>query len=192
MTKAICLVAILGHLKSGQTMTEQEVRNKAIELAIKTMPSLKERAKKFSTCMDKQVGVRLYSFDINGSFHRLASGFNERTSSCEYSCISPCLATHAEIRALINMVQKNQLINMAQTANLSLILPHLCISTLEPCHECVKALVYAGTKIIIFDQETNPAKSGVHVWMEHNPYGRGRWINLNHEYEVANVDSHSE
>ena len=168
-------------MKNGQPMTEQEARNKAIELAIKTMPSLKERAKKLSTCRDKQVGVRLYSLDINGSFHRLASGFNERTRSCDttYGCISPCLATHAEIRALINMAQKG----------LPYIAPWLCISTLEPCHECTKALVYAGTKIVIFNQETNPSKSGVNVWMEHAPYGRLRWINLNHKYEVANVDS---
>lgn len=149
-------------------MIEQRVRDKAIELAIKTMPSLIERAKKISTCIDKQVGVRLYSIDSNGSFRRIASGFNSPidTQAC---CKLPCLTTHAEIRAIINLAQKGISPYIA---------PWLCISTLEPCYECVKALIYAGTKVIIFDKETNPSKSGIHVWAAHMPYDTDKWIQL--------------
>lgn len=111
----------------------------------------------FSTCADKQVGCIL----LNSEQRAIAFGYNQVLDNKE--CIkcqiadntrSTCPAVHAEMAALIQLIQ-------SQDPNSR---PIIAICTLEPCIECTKALALAGVKEIYYDRPTNPRKSGSNIW----------------------------
>lgn len=110
-----------------------------------------------SNCCDKKVAVMLFAHkNVPDIFYEVARGHNGMRlcdiQGCAVEKGQRCISTHAEIRALISMQPYNT--------------PWLCISTLEPCYDCAKALAIAGVQMVVFAQHTNPAKSGKEYWQE--------------------------
>lgn len=101
-----------------------------------------------STCMDKAVGCVITSADNQ----IIACGYNgapakitdcKKLQSCRKEQGKACLATHAEINALIKAGER------AKGGKLFV--------TLEPCFECAKAIINAGIKEVYYaKQSTKP------------------------------------
>ena len=144
------------------TMSEA-LCNAAVKIAPIELESLRIVANAVSTCHDKKVGARLYTRDSTlCGFDCIATGYND-TSECNNICSKSsggkCAALHAEMAAI--------------ASKQDLRVPLVCISTLEPCMQCTKALMLAGVELVIFGEPTNPSKSGRDAWCFH--YGRKYW-----------------
>ena len=96
-----------------------------------------------STCLDKAVGCVIVSQDNQ----IIACGYNGAPSKiidcrefgfCRKKADKPCIATHAEINALIKAGER------AKGGKLFV--------SLEPCYECAKALINAGIKEVYYSK----------------------------------------
>ena len=155
---------------TGSLSEKQRVWQLALDMAPGALSSIQKSANALSICRDKKVGARLYKFTTQ--FFRVASGNNvPLNSSCVGTCAkeqgNACYALHAEMRALLNL------------KNVEPAKPLLCISTLEPCVECAKALIYVGVQMVIYAQSTNPEKSGKDLWEAQNPDAAMFWKQVN-------------
>lgn len=104
-----------------------------------------------STCLDKQVGAVIVK-----DKQIIACGYNGAPKGC-WSCLEDglcyksisenplCLATHAEINALINAGKE------AEEGTIYV--------TLEPCFECAKALINGGIKEIYYSDDNDKSCS---------------------------------
>ena len=99
-----------------------------------------------STCLDKAVGCVITSADNQ----IVACGYNgapSKVADCRTLCKcrkeagKNCLATHAEINALIKAGER------AKGGKLFV--------TLEPCFECAKAIINAGIKEVYYSTRNN-------------------------------------
>lgn len=96
-----------------------------------------------STCLDKNVGCVIVSQDnqiISCGYNGAPSKIEDCRAKgvCAKAIYTPCLATHAEINALIKAGER------AKGGKLFV--------TLEPCFECAKALINAGIKEVWFSR----------------------------------------
>lgn len=99
-----------------------------------------------STCLDKAVGCVITSADnqiiscgYNGAPSKVADC--RTIGHCKKDLGAQCIATHAEINALIKAGER------AKGGRLFV--------TLEPCFECAKAIINAGIKEIVFSRKNN-------------------------------------
>ena len=99
-----------------------------------------------STCLDKAVGCVITSADNQ----IVSCGYNgapSKVTDCRTLCKcrktygQNCLATHAEINALIKAGER------AKGGKLFV--------TLEPCFECAKAIINAGIKQVFYSKRNN-------------------------------------
>lgn len=111
-----------------------------------------------STCLDKQVGAiivkdrQIISTGYNGAPCNIKSCMEEGyCSKLTLNGDRPnvCLATHAEINALI------QAGRAAKGGTL--------YTTLEPCFECAKAIINAGIKKVVFLHSNNKSIDTKHL-----------------------------
>lgn len=96
-----------------------------------------------STCLDKRVGCVIVSQDnliISCGYNGAPSKIHDCRAKqfCRKSIGQLCLATHAEINALIKAGER------AKGGKLFV--------TLEPCFECAKAIINAGIKKVWFNR----------------------------------------
>lgn len=98
-----------------------------------------------STCLDKAVGCVIVSQDnqiISCGYNGAPSKIRDckATNKCQKEKLGlPCLATHAEINALIKAGER------AKGGKLFV--------SLEPCFECAKALINAGIKEVYYSRK---------------------------------------
>lgn len=99
-----------------------------------------------STCLDKAVGCVITSADNQ----IVSCGYNGAPSKvvdcralghCKKDSGARCIATHAEINALIRAGER------AKGGKLFV--------TLEPCFECAKAIINAGIKEVYYSRRNN-------------------------------------
>lgn len=119
-----------------------------------------------SNCLDKHVGCVL----LDTEWHIIGTGCNlaeecRNETKCPKLASGPCPTLHAELDALHNCHG----------------IPHICVCTLEPCHECATVLQQAGCELVCFEDYTNPEKSGKNDF-------KGKWSRvIPGEYSFDNL-----
>jgi len=120
-----------------------------------TFLEIAQTISKLSTCLSRQTGAviidpktyRIISYGYNGAPSKVKScletGKCFRKDAKTGHVLNICMATHAEVNAIVNAAKTSQCsINNA-----------VMIATDKPCLNCLKVIVNSGIKIVYYDNE---------------------------------------